>query len=97
MAFDKKLFACVARATNSIYFYVSADTLEAIETANYFTGATGNTNITGQLKVGDIIFVNSTAATGGGFGILRVTVVTQSTGLITVAAVTLGSTASSST
>lgn len=90
MAFDKKLFACVARATNSIYFYVSGDTWATIKAANYFTGATGNTNVTGQLKVGDIIIVNSTAASGGGIGILTVTAVTQSTGLITTAVGALG-------
>lgn len=91
MAFDKKLFACVARATNSIYFYASEDTWNTIKASNYFTGATGNTNVTGQLKVGDLILVNSTANSGGGFGILRVTAVTQSTGLITVAVATMGS------
>ena len=91
MAFDKKLFACVARATNSVYFYVSEDTWSTIKAENYFTTANGNTNITGQLKVGDIILVNSTANSGGGFGILRVTAVNQATGLITVAVATMGS------
>ena len=83
MAFDKKLFACVARATNSIFFYVSGDTWATIKAANYFTGSTGNTNISTQIKVGDIILVNSTAASGGGFGILRVSAVNNTTGLIT--------------
>lgn len=91
MAFDKKLFACVARATNSVYFYVSGDTWSTIKAENYFTTANGNTDVTGQLKVGDIILVNSTANSGGGFGILRITGVTQSTGLITVAVATMGS------
>ena len=90
MAFDKKLFACVARATNSIFFYVSGDAWSTIKAANYFTGATGNTNVTGQIKVGDIIIVNSTAASGGGLGILRVTAVNQATGLLTVAVGALG-------
>ena len=90
MAFDKKLFACVARATNSIYFYVSGDTWNTIKADNYFTGAGGNKNVTGQLKVGDIVIVNSTAASGGGLGILRVTAVNNTTGLITVAVASLG-------
>ena len=91
MAFDKKLFACVARATNSVFFYVSGDTWSTIKAANYFTGSAGNTNITGQIKVGDIILVNSTAASGGGFGILRVTAIEQAAGTMTVAVATLGS------
>lgn len=91
MAFDKKLFACVARATNSVFFYVSEDTLATIKADNYFTGKAGNTNITGQIKVGDIILVNSTDGSGGGFGILRVTKIEQATGKMTVAEATLGS------
>lgn len=91
MAFDKKLFACVARATNSVFFYVSEDAWNTIKADNYFTGAGGNTNVTGQIKVGDIILVNSTANSSGGFGILRVTAVNQTTGLITVAVATMGS------
>ena len=86
MAFDKKLFACVARATNSIFFYVSGDTWTTIKTANYFTGK----NIAGQVKAGDIIIVNSTAATGGGFGIIRVTAVNTTTGILTTAVGELG-------
>lgn len=91
MAFDKKLFACVARATNSIYFYASEDAWNTIKAENYFTGANGNTDVTGQLKVGDLVLVNSTAASGGGFGILRITAVNQATGKITVAVATMGS------
>lgn len=89
MAFDKKLFACVARATNSIYFYVSGDAWNTIKAENYFTGASGNKNVTGQLKVGDIIIVNSTAAEGGGMAILRVTAINQAAGTITTEIVTL--------
>ena len=91
MAFDKKLFACVARATNSVFFYVSDDAWNTIKADNYFTGAGGNTNVTGQVKAGDIILVNSTANSGGGFGVLRVTAVNQTTGLLTVAVATMGS------
>ena len=90
MAFDKKLFACVARATNSIYFYVSGDAWSTIKAENYFTGASGNKNVTGQLKVGDVIIVNSTAAsTNGGMAILRITAVDQTAGTITTEIVTL--------
>lgn len=87
MAFDKKLFACVARATNSVYFYVSSDTWATIKAANYFTGK----NITGQLKAGDIILVNSTDAGSGGFGIIRITAVDQTAGTISTAVATMGS------
>ena len=90
MAFDKKLFACVARATNSVFFYVSSDAWATIKAANYFTGSAGNTNVTGQVKVGDIILVNSTAASGGGFGILTVTAIEQAAGTMTVAVAALG-------
>lgn len=87
MAFDIKLFACVARATNSVYFYVSGDAWSTIKASNYFTGK----KITGQLKVGDIILVNSTAASGGGFGVIRITAVNNATGIVTTAVATMGS------
>ena len=87
MAFDKKLFACVARATNSVFFYVSSDAWNTIKADNYFTGK----NIAGQVKAGDIIIVNSTAAAGGGFGIIRVTAVNTTTGILTTAVATMGS------
>ena len=87
MAFDIKLFACVARATNSVYFYVSGDAWNTIKADNYFTGK----KITGQLKAGDIIMVNSTANSGGGFGIIRITAVNNTTGVITTAVATMGS------
>lgn len=87
MAFDIKLFACVARATNSVYFYVSGDAWSTIKASNYFTGK----KITGQLKAGDIILVNSTAASGGGFGVIRITAVNNATGIVTTAVATMGS------
>lgn len=91
MAFDIKLFACVARATNSVYFYVSSDTWSTISgisdsKSTYFVGK----KITGQLKVGDIILVNSTAVSGGGFGIIRVTSVDNAGGKIGAAKATMG-------
>ena len=86
MAFDKKLFACVARATNSIFFYVSGDTWATIKASNYFTGK----NIAGQVKAGDIIIVNSTAASGGGIGIINITAVNTTTGILTTAVGALG-------
>lgn len=87
MAFDIKLFACVARATNAIYLYVSGDAWATIKAADYFTGK----KITGQLKVGDLILVNSTAASGGGFGVIRITAVDNVAGTVTTAVATMGS------
>lgn len=72
MALDIKLFAPVARATNAIYMYVTEDALTAVTgTATYFN----NAQLTGSVKAGDIVFVNSTASAGGGLAILRITAV----------------------
>lgn len=86
MALDKKMFAIVARATNSLYFYVTADTLAAVKGGTYFNDA----QVVGAIKAGDIILVNSTAGTGGGFGILRIKAVDVPGVKVTTEAVTLG-------
>ena len=55
MALDIKQFAIVARATNSIYFYVTTkDTLAQI-TATYFNSK----DLTGYIKAGDVIIINA--------------------------------------
>lgn len=79
MALDIKLFAPVARATNAIYFYVTKDAYATVKTAGYFNSK----QLSGSVKVGDIIIVNSIAASGGGFGILNVTAVDVAAGTIT--------------
>ena len=83
MALDIKLFAPVARATNAIYMYVVTDTISAITTAGYFNSK----QLSGSVKVGDIILVNSLASSGGGFAILTVSAVNVATGAITIAKV----------
>lgn len=86
MALDIKLFAPVARATNAIYFYVTGDTWATVKAAGYFS----NGQLVGSVKAGDIVIVNSTAASGGGLGILRVTAVDVAAKTITTAVGTLG-------
>lgn len=79
MGVDVKLFAPVARATNSVYMYVKLDEeLATIKAANYFD----NKDLSGSVKVGDIILVNAE----DGFAILTVTEVVPAEGTITVAA-----------
>lgn len=76
MAFDLKQFAIVARATNSIYFYVTeADTLAQATTATYFN----NKDLTGYVKKGDIILINAKDK----FAIAKVTAVDIKAGTIT--------------
>lgn len=87
MALDIKLFAPVARATNAIYMYVTEDAWATVKTAGYFS----NKQLSGSVKVGDIVLVNSTAASGGGFGILLITAVDAKAGTITHSVATLGS------
>lgn len=78
MALDIKLFAPVARATNAIYMYVKQDeTLAAIETAGYFNSK----DLSGSVKVGDIVLVNASDK----FAVLKVTAVVPNDGTITVA------------
>lgn len=78
MAVDIKLFAPVARATNAIYMYVKLDESKtAITAPNYFDSK----DLSGSVKVGDIIFVNAQ----DGFTTLRVTAVAPTEGTITVA------------
>lgn len=78
MALDIKLFAPVARATNAIYMYVKQDeTLAAIETSGYFNSK----DLSGSVKVGDIVLVNASDK----FAILKVTAVVPAAGTITVA------------
>lgn len=83
---DIKLFAPVARATNAIYLYVTGHTWASVRGSGYFDSK----QLSGSVKVGDIVLVNSTAASGGGFGILRITAVNAATGAITTAVATLG-------
>lgn len=87
MALDIKLFAPVARATNAIYLYVIGDAWNTVKGAGYFDSK----QLSGSVKVGDIILVNSTAESGGGFGVLRVTAVNTTSGAITTAVATMGS------
>lgn len=91
MALDIKVFAPVARATNAIYMYVTEDTWATVRAAGYFNHG----QLVGSVKAGDIILVNSTAAAGGGFGILLVTAVNVATKTITTAVATLGAAAAS--
>lgn len=78
MALDIKLFAPVARATNAIYMYVKQDeTLSAIETSGYFNSK----DLSGSVKVGDIVLVNASDK----FAVLKVTTVVPAAGTITVA------------
>lgn len=78
MAVDIKLFASVARATNSVYMYVKLDeTLATITAANYFNSK----DLSGSVKKGDIIIVNAQDKVG----ILKVTAVDPAAGTITVA------------
>lgn len=78
MAVDIKLFASVARATNSVYMYVKLDeTLSTIVAANYFDSK----DLSGSVKKGDIIIVNAQDKVG----ILKVTAVDPTAGTITVA------------
>lgn len=79
---DISLFAPVARATNTIYMYVTEDhTIAQITTSGYFN----HYEITGSVKVGDVIIVNSLKSSGGGFGFLTVTAVDPDAGTMTVA------------
>lgn len=79
MALDIKLFAPVARATNAIYMYVKPDeTLAAIKGEGYFNSK----DLSGSVKVGDMILVNAEDAVA----ILKVTEVVPAEGTITVAA-----------
>lgn len=78
MAVDIKLFAPVARATNAIYLYVTAeDDLATIVAANYFD----DKDLSGSVKKGDVIIVNATDKVA----ILKVTEVKPTEGTITVA------------
>ena len=78
---DISLFAPVARATNAIYMYVTADhTIAQITASGYFN----NYEIAGSVKVGDVVIVNSLKSSGGGFGFLTVTAVDPDAGTITV-------------
>lgn len=86
MALDIKVFAPVARATNAIYMYVTEDTWATVKAAGYFNHG----QLVGSVKAGDIILVNSTATSGGGFGILLVTAVNVAAKTITTAVATLG-------
>ena len=75
------LFAPVARATNAIYMYVTEDhTIAQITTPGYFN----HYELTGSVKVGDVVIVNSLKSSGGGFGFLTVTAVDPNAGTITV-------------
>ena len=79
MAVDIKLFASVARATNSVYMYVKLDeTLATITAANYFNSK----DLSGSVKKGDIIIVNAQDKVA----ILKVTAVDPAAGTITVTA-----------
>lgn len=84
---DIKLFAPVARATNAIYMYVTEDAWATVKGSGYFS----DEQLVGSVKKGDIILVNSTAASGGGFGILLVSAVNVPAKSITTAVATLGS------
>lgn len=86
MALDIKVFAPVARATNAIYMYVTEDTWATVRATGYFDHG----QLVGSVKAGDIILVNSTATSGGGFGILLVTAVNVAAKTITTAVATLG-------
>lgn len=86
MALDIKVFAPVARATNAIYMYVTEDTWATVKATGYFSDG----QLVGSVKAGDIILVNSTATSGGGFGILLVTAVNVAAKTITTAVATLG-------
>ena len=87
---DKKLFAPVARATNAIYMYVTdADTYATITGSNYFN----DKELAGSVKVGDVVIVNSTKSSGGGFGLLTITAVDPKAGTITASAPALKNTA----
>lgn len=78
MAVDIKLFASVARATNSVYMYVKLDeTLATITAANYFDSK----DLSGSVKKGDVIIVNAQDKVA----ILKVTAVDPAAGTITVA------------
>jgi len=80
MALDTKLFAPVARATNAMYMYVKADeTATAVQAAGYFT----NKNLSGSVKVGDLIFYNVGNGAASKFGVLKVDVVDAKVGTIT--------------
>lgn len=77
MAVDIKLFAPVARATNAVYIYVKLDeTISDITAAGYFN----NKDLSGSVKVGDLIFVNAQDKVA----ILKVTAVEPTEGTITV-------------
>ena len=71
--------------------YVTEDTWATVRAADYFSDG----QLVGSVKAGDIILVNSTAAAGGGFGILLVTAVNVAAKTITTAVATLGAAAAS--
>lgn len=86
MAYNKRLFTKISSNTNSpeLFTYESADTLATIVAANYFNAEFNN------LQVGDLIYVYSTAATGGGNATYKVTASTLNsdgkTGVVTISA-----------
>ena len=59
MALDIKQFAVVARATNALFYYVTADAKATVTGANYFKSK----DLSGNVKPGDIILVVYSAAT----------------------------------
>jgi hypothetical protein len=78
MAVDIKLFAPVARATNAIYMYVTADdTFAQVTAAKYFDSK----DLSGSVRKGDVIIVNAKDKAG----MLKVTAVAPTEGTITVA------------
>ena len=77
---DIKAFADVARAGNSVYMYVTQDATATVLTAGYFNDA----QLVGNVQVGDIIFLNSLASSGGGFMVLTVSAVSITNRTITV-------------
>ena len=78
MALDVKQFAAVARATNAIYFYVTADNAATVVGAGYFNSK----DLVGSVKVKDLIFINASDKVV----IAKVTAVNLGTGAITIAA-----------
>ena len=67
--------------------YVTEDTWATVKAAGYFN----NAQLVGSVKAGDIVFVNSTAASGGGFGVILVKAVDVAAKTITTAVATVSS------
>jgi len=76
MALDLKKFAAIARATNTLYMYVTTDTMATVVGSGYFN----STELSGSVKVGDVILVNASDK----LGFLKVTAVVVASGAITI-------------